>query len=129
MTETTGGVQMNKRFLSKMEKRLKEMQKDILANLAGHREELVELRDSDAIGDEMDRAGEQLDSETLGMLGMRERNKLESIRNALERIQSGSYGKCVSCGQPIPYERLEAMPDAVLCLDCKRKTERPVPVT
>jgi len=120
---------MNKRFLSKMEKRLKEMQKDILANLAGHREELVELRDSDAIGDEMDRAGEQLDSETLGMLGMRERNKLESIRNALERIQSGSYGKCVSCGQPIPYERLEAMPDAVLCLDCKRKTERPVPVT
>ena len=46
------------------------------------------------------------------------------IDDALARIEAGTYGTCVSCGAQIPPERLEAMPWATLCIDCKRKEER-----
>ncbi|HEU6445342.1 MAG TPA: TraR/DksA C4-type zinc finger protein [Gaiellaceae bacterium] len=49
---------------------------------------------------------------------------LEAIDAALGRIEDGTYGKCVNCGGAIPTERLEAMPWATLCIDCKRKEER-----
>jgi DnaK suppressor protein len=49
---------------------------------------------------------------------------LVAIDAALQRIENGTYGKCVNCGAPIPEERLEAMPWATLCIDCKRKEER-----
>jgi DnaK suppressor protein len=39
---------------------------------------------------------------------------------ALERLDDGSYGKCEGCGQPIPEERLEALPTARLCVTCKQ---------
>ena len=49
---------------------------------------------------------------------------LVAIDAALQRIEAGTYGKCVNCGAQIPEERLEAMPWATLCIDCKRKEER-----
>ena len=52
---------------------------------------------------------------------------LVAIDAALQRIENGTYGKCVNCGAPIPEERLEAMPWATLCIDCKRKEERARP--
>jgi DnaK suppressor protein len=39
---------------------------------------------------------------------------------ALERIEQGTYGKCESCGETIPIERLEALPTARLCVSCKQ---------
>lgn len=42
------------------------------------------------------------------------------ILAALEKIQAGTYGKCESCGQDIPPERLEAVPAATLCVACKQ---------
>jgi DnaK suppressor protein len=49
---------------------------------------------------------------------------LGEIDAALQRIDDGSYGTCVRCGQAIAPERLEARPWAKLCIDCKRKEER-----
>jgi DnaK suppressor protein len=49
---------------------------------------------------------------------------LMAIDAALARIDAGSYGICVNCGAQIAPERLEAMPWATLCIDCKRKEER-----
>ncbi|HEX2287522.1 MAG TPA: TraR/DksA C4-type zinc finger protein [Gaiellaceae bacterium] len=49
---------------------------------------------------------------------------LAAIDTALARIEAGTYGTCVNCGAQIPPERLEAMPWATLCIDCKRKEER-----
>ena len=40
------------------------------------------------------------------------------IAQALKRIANGTYGTCPRCGEPIPVARLEARPDAVLCLEC-----------
>jgi DnaK suppressor protein len=49
---------------------------------------------------------------------------LSSIDGALERIDDGTYGKCVNCGRPIAEERLAAIPWATQCIGCKRLEER-----
>jgi DnaK suppressor protein len=49
---------------------------------------------------------------------------LAEIEAALERIEAGTYGTCRTCGQPIAEERLEAIPYATQCIDCKRREER-----
>ncbi len=49
---------------------------------------------------------------------------LAEIDAALERIEAGTFGKCESCGKEIPEERLEALPYATQCIDCRRKAER-----
>ena len=49
---------------------------------------------------------------------------LVEIEAALVRIGDGTFGVCQRCGDPIGDERLEALPWATLCIDCKRKQER-----
>jgi len=49
---------------------------------------------------------------------------LEAINSALTRMEAGTYGRCQNCGQPISPERLEAIPWATRCIDCKRREER-----
>ena len=41
-----------------------------------------------------------------------------------EAPDAGAYGSCERCGRPIDEERLEALPAARLCLDCKRQRVR-----
>jgi len=53
----------------------------------------------------------------------RERNLIWKIREALERIDRGTFGICQACGREIPEERLRARPVATLCLDCKLRQE------
>jgi DnaK suppressor protein len=52
------------------------------------------------------------------------RQTIIQVDRALARMDAGTYGLCVGCGQPIPHERLEAIPQAMDCLDCRRKAER-----
>jgi len=47
----------------------------------------------------------------------------ERVREALARIEAGSYGRCVDCGRDLPDERLEARPEADRCVDCQQKAE------
>ena len=56
-------------------------------------------------------------------LGDNAEQVLSEIDAALKRIEDGTYGTCVSCGQEIPRDRLEANPWASLCIDCKRRSE------
>ena len=49
---------------------------------------------------------------------------LRSIDGALRRIANGTFGICETCGQRISEERLEAIPYATQCIDCRRKGER-----
>ena len=46
------------------------------------------------------------------------REAIERIEDALVRIDDGSYAICQSCGRPIPFERLEAIPQANSCAVC-----------
>ena len=71
-----------------------------------------------------DTATETVDREIGSTLEEHDERLLAEIDAALRRIEDGTYGKCVNCSSPIPEERLEAMPWATLCIDCKRKEER-----
>jgi len=50
--------------------------------------------------------------------------KLESIEYALRQAREGTYGVCERCGEPIDPARLEAVPEATLCVNCKSIVER-----
>lgn len=54
----------------------------------------------------------------LDSLSERERRALMRIHDAFERMARGSYGECVSCGEPIGQRRLRALPDAERCAAC-----------
>lgn len=49
------------------------------------------------------------------------RSNLHDVELAMAKIDAGTYGACERCGNPIGTERLEAIPWALLCIDCKRK--------
>jgi DnaK suppressor protein len=71
-----------------------------------------------------DTATETVEREIGHTLEAHDGRLLVAIDQALARIDAGTYGVCVNCGAPIAPERLEAMPWATLCIDCKRKEER-----
>lgn len=74
--------------------------------------------------DSADTGGKVLEREQGLTLTHNSRTLLEQTRRALERISSGSYGRCESCDQPIGKLRLQAFPRATLCVSCKQKQER-----
>lgn len=45
------------------------------------------------------------------------------VEAALHARETGTYGVCASCGQPIPAERLEARPEATQCVECQRRSD------
>ncbi|HSL12152.1 MAG TPA: TraR/DksA C4-type zinc finger protein [Actinomycetota bacterium] len=49
------------------------------------------------------------------------RTELREVERALEKLDVGGYGVCERCGNRIGDDRLEAIPWATLCIDCKRK--------
>jgi len=51
------------------------------------------------------------------------RANLRWVNRALRKMELGTYGDCERCGEPIGLERLEALPWAILCIDCARKGE------
>jgi DnaK suppressor protein len=54
----------------------------------------------------------------------RDAEELKAIQDALARLKRGEYGYCERCGDEIPPGRLEAMPQATLCVDCQARRER-----
>jgi DnaK suppressor protein len=55
-------------------------------------------------------------------LALRDKNEqhLAAVEAALRRLDEGTYGRCVRCGEPIASERLEALPWASHCIGCQR---------
>jgi DnaK suppressor protein len=87
-------------------------------------DETGELVSSSADQHLADTATETVDREIDYTLEASDGRLLADIDAALGRIENGTYGTCVNCGAQIPPERLEAMPWATLCIECKRKEER-----
>jgi DnaK suppressor protein len=59
---------------------------------------------------------------TLGLIES-EQATLEEVFEALNRIDSGSFGRCLECGDPIAKQRLQALPYARHCIQCARALE------
>lgn len=53
-----------------------------------------------------------------------QRRLLNLIERSLGRIHSGTFGKCISCGEEIPHKRLNAVPWTEYCLQCQDERER-----
>ena len=85
----------------------------------GARIDEIETEQRAPLGDDFsDQAVAREDDEALDGI---ERAALEDIaqtRNAIARIDAGTYGQCVSCGGDIASARLAALPTASLCIDC-----------
>lgn len=80
--------------------------------------------DSDDLPDEMDLASsEYLQAFTFRLRG-REKNLLDKIQKALDRIDAGTFGVCEECDEAIAFKRLEARPETTLCIRCKEEQER-----
>ena len=83
-----------------------------------------ERREGSPFGKREEEATETLELETRLALEKRVRDQLADIEHALSKFEDGTYGLCDSCGQPIDPARLEALPQANLCLSCKAGQEK-----
>lgn len=81
-------------------------------------------RDSEATQDPADMAANAYTKELLVSMSANDRQLLEMIDEALDRMEEGKYGKCVHCGQPIQERRLQAVPWARHCIRCQDLNER-----
>jgi DnaK suppressor protein len=73
--------------------------------------------------DPTDRATLESDRNFTLRIRDRERKLIGKIKDALERIENGTYGICESCEEDISDERLKARPVTTLCIACKQKQE------
>ncbi len=76
------------------------------------------------IGDVVDQALDERNQEYTLLLTDREKEKLFSVDEALEKLRTGTYGVCEECGEFIAPRRLAALPLAKLCLDCQTRLEK-----
>lgn len=87
--------------------------------------ELGQFRTSvdSVVGDPVDVALDTEYAEINSELADTEGRELAQIERALERVREGSYGVCERCGRKIPLARLQAVPHATMCIQCRRLTE------
>ncbi len=87
--------------------------------------DLSSLRElTGASGELADFALDSACEETTNRMVEVESMELAYIDEALARINSGEYGACQGCDKPIPLARLEALPQARLCIKCQIKLEK-----
>ena len=107
---------------SKLRKQLKDEQKRLteeLEQLHSSASSSEERREGSPFGKREEEATETLELEKRLVLENRIRQELAGIEHALDKFDKGTYGLCDNCGQPIAPERLEALPQASLCVNCK----------
>jgi len=78
-----------------------------------------ERREGSPFGKREEEATESLELERRLALEKQTREQLAEIEAALAKFEDNTYGKCEACGKPIARERLEALPHAKLCVNCK----------
>jgi RNA polymerase-binding protein DksA len=120
--KTRNGMEDN--FVEKMNKSLSELKAEIIANLIASSEDVKEIVEGMDPKDLADIASDDIDRKMIEALGSQELKRLKLIDSALTRVQQGKYGLCVKCGKRIPQDRLEAIPYALMCIDCKTAEER-----
>ena len=89
--------------LAELEDRLSRIERD-----------LAEPPDADS----SERAVQMEDDDALEGQAALVSNEIASVRRALERIEDGTYGECAKCGNAIAEGRLQARPEAALCIAC-----------
>ncbi|MBO5137871.1 MAG: TraR/DksA family transcriptional regulator [Spirochaetaceae bacterium] len=115
---------MEKDFIQSMKEKMLEEKKDIINSLVANDDDSRKILSGSSARDSIDEASDAVDLNMLQYLGEKDMNRLNLINAALTRIELGKYGLCMKCGKQIPEARLEYIPYAVLCVDCKSADER-----
>lgn len=114
--------------LEKFRKRLEEKRDELLAGIKRIEERTSgnDRLNSDTAGEDFDEPGGDAASETLERsLSLAHadnaRDELEAVLNAIRKIDKGTYGICDVCGKSIKKERLEFIPWATMCAECRSR--------
>jgi DnaK suppressor protein len=111
--------------LAEVRGRLLEEIAELTAEIAKAESQIAEGDTTDGAGDDQaDVGAKTYEREHEMSLAYNSRDLLVQNERALERIASGTYGICESCGKPIGKARLQAFPRATLCVTCKQREER-----
>jgi len=114
---------MEKKKLDTFKKRLEERQ-IALRRAVSRTEEDGRIADQDTAQDIADRAASSYTKEFLFSQSNNDRQLLQMVETALQRIREGAFGECVSCGNEINAKRLEAVPWTRYCIACQEKLEK-----
>jgi DnaK suppressor protein len=104
--------------------RLLEEKRNLLFNQAKETLENEMILSADDRFDEVDQASSEYMQSFSFRLRGRERYLMSKIEHALRKIEEGTYGVCEECDEPISLKRLEARPEAPLCIQCKEAQEK-----
>jgi RNA polymerase-binding protein DksA len=115
---------MDDKFREKMKKKLMTLKADVLESLIAENNDIKAAVEDIGVKDLADVASNDIDTRILEAVGTRDKIRLQSIEAALARLENGRFGICAGCGAKISEERLNAIPYAVLCIDCQASSER-----
>ncbi|MDR1636960.1 MAG: TraR/DksA family transcriptional regulator [Treponema sp.] len=115
---------MEQNFVDQMKKSLTDLKSEIIVNLMAGSEDFKQIMEGMDPKDLADTASDDIDRKMIEAIGSQELKRLKLIDSALTRIQQGKYGLCLKCGKRIPQDRLEAIPYALMCVECKTAEER-----
>jgi DnaK suppressor protein len=108
-------------------KRLKKEKAELLEKIEQLRalgQPSAERKEGSPFGKREEGADEASELEKRLALVKRLEESLNEVEHALQKYEAGTYGLCDSCGQPIEQARLEAIPQASLCMKCKASQEK-----
>jgi DnaK suppressor protein len=114
---------MDKKKLEYFKKRLESRQVE-LRRMVTRTEQDGRTVDEDSAQDIADRAASSYTKEFLFHQSNNDRQLLQMVEGALERLRLGSFGECISCGKEINAKRLEAVPWTRHCIECQEKLEQ-----
>jgi DnaK suppressor protein len=114
---------MDKKKLDYFKKRLESRQVE-LRRMVTRTEQDGRTVDEDSAQDIADRAASSYTKEFLFHQSNNDRQLLQMVEGALERLREGSFGECISCGKEINAKRLEAVPWTRHCIECQEKLEQ-----
>src|SRR5438093_10081934 len=108
----------------RLEAKRAELQENIKGLTEAHPRPVGAIEASEGPQDFEDIAVDFLETQQEQSLLVNEQALLTAVQRALERIEQGTYGTCVVCGQPIPEKRLEALPWAARDVKCEAQLEK-----
>ncbi|MDR2797027.1 MAG: TraR/DksA family transcriptional regulator [Treponema sp.] len=115
---------MEQNFVERINKSLTDLKMEIISKLIVSNKDFQEIVEGMDPKDLADSASDDIDRKMIEAIGSQELKRLKLIESALTRIQQGKYGLCMKCGKRIPQDRLEAIPYALMCIECKTAEER-----
>ena len=114
---------MDKKKLEVFKKQLEERQRELRQAVSRTAQDGREA-DIETAQDVADRAANSYTKEFLFSQSSNERQTLQMVDGALNRIREGTFGECIACGDEINPKRLEAVPWTRHCIACQEKLEQ-----